>query len=86
MSGIVCPSCESPLNKVVDSRPTLNGESIIRRRHCSKCQHRFSTWETRVSPGSFDDQIERVTKALRGVRRLVDDAIGVASGDAGGAE
>lgn len=39
-----------------------------------------------MSPGSFDDQIERVTKALRGVRRLVDDAIGVASGDAGGAE
>ena len=40
-----CPYCSYPESKVVDSRPTDEGESIRRRRECLKCQKRFTTYE-----------------------------------------
>jgi len=41
-----CPFCGNPESKVVDSRPTDEGESIRRRRECLACQKRFTTYET----------------------------------------
>ena len=40
-----CPYCNFPESKVVDSRPTDEGESIRRRRECLNCQRRFTTYE-----------------------------------------
>ena len=40
-----CPKCESRDNRVIDSREVRNGESIRRRRVCSGCGHRFTTYE-----------------------------------------
>ncbi|MGI6039744.1 MAG: transcriptional repressor NrdR [Clostridiales bacterium] len=40
-----CPYCEYLDSKVVDSRPTDEGESIRRRRECLSCQRRFTTYE-----------------------------------------
>jgi transcriptional repressor NrdR len=40
-----CPYCASDGDKVIDSRPTEEGYSIRRRRECSKCQKRFTTYE-----------------------------------------
>jgi transcriptional repressor NrdR len=40
-----CPYCGNPESKVVDSRPTDEGESIRRRRECLSCQRRFTTYE-----------------------------------------
>ncbi|RJQ35192.1 transcriptional repressor NrdR [Candidatus Parcubacteria bacterium] len=40
-----CPVCNSSDNKVVDSRLSGGGFSIRRRRHCQKCDFRFSTIE-----------------------------------------
>jgi transcriptional repressor NrdR len=40
-----CPKCDSRENRVIDSREVRNGESIRRRRVCSGCGHRFTTYE-----------------------------------------
>jgi transcriptional repressor NrdR len=40
-----CPGCGFPESKVIDSRPTVEGNSIRRRRECIACQRRFTTYE-----------------------------------------
>ncbi len=40
-----CPYCEYEESKVVDSRPTDEGEAIRRRRECLECGKRFTTYE-----------------------------------------
>lgn len=40
-----CPFCGDQESKVVDSRHSDDGLSIRRRRECSRCQHRFTTYE-----------------------------------------
>ncbi len=41
-----CPYCGYAEGKVIDSRPTEDGNAIRRRRECLKCQRRFTTYET----------------------------------------
>ena len=40
-----CPYCGYSESRVVDSRPTDEGERIRRRRECLKCGKRFTTYE-----------------------------------------
>lgn len=40
-----CPYCGFIEDKVIDSRPTDEGSAIRRRRECSKCTKRFTTYE-----------------------------------------
>lgn len=40
-----CPYCSFEESKVIDSRPTDEGERIRRRRECLQCQKRFTTYE-----------------------------------------
>ncbi len=40
-----CPYCGYEESKVVDSRPTDEGERIRRRRECFNCSKRFTTYE-----------------------------------------
>ena len=40
-----CPFCGYEESKVIDSRPTDEGERIRRRRECTKCAKRFTTYE-----------------------------------------
>lgn len=40
-----CPFCGHEESKVIDSRPTDEGERIRRRRECLKCGKRFTTYE-----------------------------------------
>jgi len=42
---MLCPFCNSPETKVVDSRDTNDGKITRRRRECLKCSSRFSTYE-----------------------------------------
>jgi transcriptional repressor NrdR len=41
-----CPFCKSPDTQVIDSRVSDDGESIRRRRKCTSCSKRFTTYET----------------------------------------
>ena len=40
-----CPFCGYEESKVIDSRPTDEGERIRRRRECISCANRFTTYE-----------------------------------------
>ncbi|MBI4195668.1 MAG: transcriptional repressor NrdR [Betaproteobacteria bacterium] len=41
-----CPFCKSDDTQVIDSRVSDDGESIRRRRRCTSCNKRFTTYET----------------------------------------
>ncbi len=40
-----CPSCGSLKDTVIDSRPAAEGKQTRRRRECTSCHTRFTTWE-----------------------------------------
>jgi transcriptional regulator NrdR family protein len=42
-NGFACPKCDARTN-VKDSRQDVDG-SVRRRRECSQCSHRFTTYE-----------------------------------------
>jgi len=46
---MICPFCSHNQDKVIDSRSSEGGAVIRRRRHCLKCDRRFTTYE-RVEP------------------------------------
>lgn len=41
-----CPFCGAADSKVIDSRLSAEGDAIRRRRSCSECNERFTTYET----------------------------------------
>ncbi len=43
--NMLCPHCATPDTRVVDSRPADGGSAIRRRRHCTVCGRRFTTFE-----------------------------------------
>jgi transcriptional repressor NrdR len=40
-----CPKCQCVDDKVIDSRASREGATIRRRRQCTACGHRFTTYE-----------------------------------------
>jgi transcriptional repressor NrdR len=40
-----CPKCGCQDDKVIDSRASREGATIRRRRECTGCEHRFTTYE-----------------------------------------
>jgi len=48
-----CPYCGNADQKVLDSRPSLDGEAIRRRRECAACGRRFTTFERPERPRIF---------------------------------
>ncbi|MBS1720114.1 MAG: transcriptional repressor NrdR [Armatimonadetes bacterium] len=48
-----CPFCGDSDQKVLDSRPARDGEAIRRRRECTGCGRRFSTYEEPERPRLF---------------------------------
>ena len=40
-----CPHCSSTENRVVDSRTSKGGSAVRRRRECTDCEARFTTYE-----------------------------------------
>lgn len=40
-----CPRCKSTETSVIDSRLADDGRAVRRRRECTKCSHRFTTFE-----------------------------------------
>lgn len=40
-----CPTCRTDEDRVVDSRPSVDGSAIRRRRECQRCGLRYTTFE-----------------------------------------
>ncbi len=49
---MICPKCKNPETRVIDSRETNEQREIRRRRKCSQCNYRFTTFE-RVEGTNF---------------------------------
>ena len=70
-----CPKCGCQEDRVVDSRGSREGATIRRRRECTKCGHRFTTYEEIEHEGLMvlkrDDRREQFSKEklLAGVRK-----------------
>ena len=70
-----CPKCGCQEDKVVDSRASREGATIRRRRECTKCGHRFTTYEEVEHEGLMvlkrDKRHEEFSreKLLSGVRK-----------------
>jgi transcriptional repressor NrdR len=70
-----CPKCGCQEDRVVDSRGSREGATIRRRRECTKCRHRFTTYEEIEHEGLMvlkrDDRREQFSKdkLLSGVRK-----------------
>ena len=43
---MLCPFCNFPETKVIDSRLVANGSQVRRRRECLDCKERYTTFET----------------------------------------
>jgi transcriptional repressor NrdR len=70
-----CPKCGCQEDRVIDSRGSREGATIRRRRECTKCTHRFTTYEEIEHEGLMvlkrDDRREQFSKdkLLSGVRK-----------------
>jgi transcriptional repressor NrdR len=70
-----CPKCGCQEDRVVDSRGSREGATIRRRRECTQCAHRFTTYEEIEHEGLMvlkrDDRREQFSKdkLLSGVRK-----------------
>lgn len=67
MSTLKCPLCKKVSQiDVIDSRPVKTGEFIIkRRRHCARCNGRFSTKEFYLDSKEFRDLKKQINSDVR---------------------
>ncbi len=73
-----CPYCGSASHRVTDKRETASGDSIRRRRECTECGKRFTTFERIETPAVMvikkdgtREPFDR-TKILRGIMKAVE--------------
>ncbi len=52
MACVECPSCQAP-SRVLESRRAEAGAALRRRRECTRCGDRFTTYERRDRPALF---------------------------------
>lgn len=70
-----CSRCQASDTKVIESRDVAGGKSIRRRRMCSKCSYRFTTYERIERPQLIvikNDQVREIfnrDKLLAGLYR-----------------
>ena len=69
-----CPLCGNVDSKVLDSRPNTDFSSIRRRRECTKCQKRFTTFET-IEIITFSVIKKNKERELFDKRKLLDGMI-----------
>lgn len=75
-----CPSCNSMSNKVVDSRPLADFDSIKRRRKCSKCGVMWLTAEVPLKEpqkhvAKIVERVDRQEYRVRAAVRLLKGAL-----------
>ncbi len=73
-----CPLCENLDDKVIESRQNISGTSIRRRRECSACGYRFTSYEKveeiplMVVKKDETRQIFDLKKLERGIQRAIE--------------
>lgn len=66
--GFRCQKCGAQsAGTVIDSRVSANGDRIRRRRECSQCRYRWTTYECPEHPAVAADRLERALRAVYSV-------------------
>src|SRR5476651_1858561 len=66
-----CPKCGCQEDKVIDSRASREGATIRRRRECTGCNHRFTTYEELEHEGLMVLKRDgRREKLLSGIKKV----------------
>lgn len=53
-----CPACDHEHSATVDTRP--KPKAIYRRRLCTGCGHRWTTYETMLKPGIINKMLDNL--------------------------
>lgn len=62
---MICPKCSAD-TRVIDSRPHDSDDRVIqRRRACTACGHRFSTWESTIDIAALRARQRRAQAAYK---------------------
>ncbi len=78
MVAVRCPFCNSEESRVVDSRDSEAGDAIRRRRECSTCERRYTTYERieevplMVEKRDGSDEVFARQKLLNGLLRATE--------------
>lgn len=59
-----CPDCDNHGSKVIESRSTIDRESVIRVRKCNNCHREFSTIEIPMNKRLTRGEMERVLSKI----------------------
>lgn len=76
---MLCPHCQHPESKVIDSRPSA--DTIYRRRRCLRCGHHYSTQEytaDQLATYVVDKRNELIETLRLDLLKLAGDANGIA--------
>lgn len=65
-----CPTCSNPSNYVVDSR-SHDGEYIRRRRLCTNCGCRYSTYEIFTEQFTELSKLAKIKKKLKELETVI---------------
>lgn len=80
MANFRCPHCgEENATKVKDSRTTLDGRIIRRKRECHICEGRFNTYEVTIMP-TDKYAVVKLEAALQTMSRELELAIDIVKG------
>lgn len=73
--GLACAKCGHCRSEVLDSRGTVGGDRIRRRRVCASCGHRWTTMEVAVDWDSHRRARRNVKSLLDRLRTAIDEAL-----------
>jgi transcriptional repressor NrdR len=74
---VKCRQCDAPDTRVIDSRNTEDGTAVRRRRSCTACEYRFTTFERyeeaplQVVKRNGDREIFQAAKVQSGIEHAV---------------
>lgn len=70
-ANLICEECGSEENRVTDSRPY--GDGIRRRRQCTNCGHRWTTWESTQRPNAMirEEITDTCSFAANSIRNVI---------------
>lgn len=72
MSSFQCPKCRKGTAEVIDSRVASKFLGIRRRRSCSECLHRFTTYEAEATSGFFSprEHEKRIVQLAQAIMQI----------------
>ena len=76
-----CPFCGNDEDKVIDSRPARDGRAIRRRRECSACSRRYTTYEAPETNNTLIAKSDGSKETIRPFKKCFAESLSPATND-----